>query len=684
MNSEFQIVNIRTLPKYTDAVISLGDKNSSTLGFLPAGAFDECAQRGLIYIAIKGGVLAGYLLYREVKRNNQFAIVHLCVEPEYRGSGLATNLIDEIKTIAKGSNGIFLWCRKDYEAVRVWETNRFTVMAEKKGRSKTGSILEMWVYKDESNTRQRDLWSTVETGVPAVLDANSFFDLSSNKQESKETQALLSDWVQDIELYVTKELFNEIRRSDNKKVRESSRQYAHTFSTLPAKEEEQKEIRSQLDSLLSESDSINFSSDKEQVAWAISGNADYFITRDNQLLRHSTEIRDLYGLEIIRPAQLIIKLDAALEEESYRPSILFNSEIRTRKINENDFGILFDHFRCNESGERKGEFISRLSNQASDIANNNLCLVEVNGRPSVFYACSPNDSGVQRIHFLRSTREIISRNVVEKILSLLIRDAVSQKVKLTIIRDAFYNDNIKEILEDLGFVHLNSGFIKLHIQGTTNSLDNPIEHSIPEIRTASDAIYRKFENRSLFEIETAYWPLKILTNEIENFIVAIEPYWAKELFDEEYASMDLFGSDPNLIFNHRNAYYRSGTRSGIENGSRILWYVKDKKKYPNSGTIRAVSLLDSFEIGKPKDIFKKYRSFGVYKWPDIYSMIKSDIEKNIMAFQFHSTEMLKTPVGFHEANKFIRDNGGSSNNFQSPLKICDKTFAQIYSCNTDL
>jgi len=684
MNTGFQIDNICALPQYIEAVKALGDKNSKTLGFLPAGAFDECAAKGLIYIAIKNDALAGYLLYREVKRNGQFAIVHLCVEAEYRGCGVAENLIDEIKSVAKGSNGIFLWCRKDYEIVRLWEKNGFTVLAERKGRSQAGSVLEMWVYKDENYTRQKDLWSAVETGVPVVLDANSFFDLSSNKEESKETQALLSDWVQDIELYVTKELFNEIRRNENKEVRESSRQYAHTFITIPAKEEDKKEIRYQLDALLGQSHNVNFSSDKEQIAWAISGNADYFITRDKQLLRHSKEIFELYGLEIIRPAQLIIKLDTALDEAAYRPSMLFSSTISTRRVNENDFNTLYEYFRCIENNERKGEFISRLGYLASEITKNKFRLVEVNGKPCVFYAFTPNDEGIQQVHFFRCIRDSISLKVAEKILSLLIRDAVSLKVQLTIIKDSNYTNNIKVVLDGLGFVHSSSGFMKMHIKGITNSIANSIERSPHEIRKESAAIYSKYEGKNIFEIEKAYWPLKIISNEIRNYIIAIEPYWAKELFDEEYSSMDLFGSDPSLIFNHRNAYYRSGTLSGMENGSRILWYVKDGRKYPGSGAIRAVSLLDSYEIGKAKIIFKKYRSFGVYKWPNIYSMINGNVEKEIMALQFHSTEMLDTPVGFHEANKILKNNGISSNNFQSPLKICGQTFVQIYNYCADL
>ena len=41
--------------------------------------------------------------------------------------------------------------------------------------------------------------------------------------------------------------------------------------------------------------------------------------------------------------------------------------------------------------------------------------------------------------------------------------------------------------------------------------------------------------------------------------------------------------------------------------------------------------------------------------------------------------MLKTPIDFHKINAILKEYGINSNNFQSPLKVSDDVFNEIYS-----
>src|SRR5438552_6929565 len=106
-----------------EQVISLGDKNSKTLGLFPREAFYESAFRKQIIIAYQNNKLEGYLLYRVVKTKNKLAITHLCIDEAARGKGIAELLLNElIQKFGKAVRGIGLNCRKDYtKASDLWE-----------------------------------------------------------------------------------------------------------------------------------------------------------------------------------------------------------------------------------------------------------------------------------------------------------------------------------------------------------------------------------------------------------------------------------------------------------------------------------------------------------------------------------------------------------------------------------
>ena len=678
MDIDIKIATIKEFPMVITQVKNLGDRNSKTLGFLPSGAFEDVASKGLILIALKGEALLGYLLYREVKRKNQIAIVHLCVDELFRGLGVAEKLINEIKSVGKGGNGIFLWCRQDYEIVDLWNKHGFLVRDEKPGKAQVGSLLEKWIYTDEMNAIQTDLWQPSASQTPVVIDANTFFDLRADDDESKESKALLSDWIQDIELFVTKELFNEIRRNGHRETRSACRQYAETFPLIQADERKKENIKKRLDLLLNGAKTRSFESDKSHIAWAICGGADYFVTRDLRLLNASQKITDIFGLKVLRPSQLIIRMDSILNQDSYRPNKLFNSEIEIKKIGSKEYNKLAEFFLYDYLGEKKGRFQEGLSNVFSDLLMNTSEMVEVDGVPAVFFSYIFNCFGAQEVNFLRATKSPLSLTVLYKIVVILINKAIYNGFLITVVQDEFLREEVVDVLEEFGFYRTSGKMVKVHFaQNKPPSLKDFSNNK--NLIDLVEPVLKSVKNKKPYYIERAFWPCKFLNVGVPNFIISIEPFWAKELFDENYAVSDLFGPAPELILNHRNVYYRAGAKSGIEAHSRILWYVKYNNAYPNSGAIRATSLLEDFEIGRPKKLFKKYMKYGVYQWENIYSMVDKDLDKDIMAIQFHSTEMLKTPIDFHKINAILKEYGINSNNFQSPLKVSDDVFNEIYS-----
>ncbi|MBT7790747.1 MAG: hypothetical protein HN757_17955, partial [Calditrichaeota bacterium] len=79
---KIQILNEN--PNFLESVIKLGDKNNSTLGFYPEGAYQESARKKKIIIAPDSERVLGYLLWNLSVTMDIASIVHLCVDEDCR------------------------------------------------------------------------------------------------------------------------------------------------------------------------------------------------------------------------------------------------------------------------------------------------------------------------------------------------------------------------------------------------------------------------------------------------------------------------------------------------------------------------------------------------------------------------------------------------------------------------
>ena len=141
---KIELLDINKSPEHFQKVIELWRSNSKTLGFFTLGAFEEYAIKKQIFIALYKNVCVGYLLYRVSK--NRSTIVHLCVDSNVRGRGIAKLLFDELKEKTKGLHGIILSCRRDYDASSLWPRLGFVGVNERIGRSYDGKPLTLWWY----------------------------------------------------------------------------------------------------------------------------------------------------------------------------------------------------------------------------------------------------------------------------------------------------------------------------------------------------------------------------------------------------------------------------------------------------------------------------------------------------------------------------------------------------------
>ncbi len=213
-------------------VVELGDQNKAQLGLLPASVIGKYATAGSIIVAEHEGAVHGYLLFRNVPTKSRASIVHLCVDTQHRGQGVADALFRQMRRLTMGLNGVSLNCRRDFEhPSRLWERLGFVPVDERPGRGQQDSILTVWWFDYKSS----NLFSEYRSNrVDVVMDANVFYDICETPlYPLADVLALKADWLaEEIRLVITDELLNEIGRNKHKERRTASRQLARAYVTV--------------------------------------------------------------------------------------------------------------------------------------------------------------------------------------------------------------------------------------------------------------------------------------------------------------------------------------------------------------------------------------------------------------------------------------------------------------------
>jgi hypothetical protein len=175
-------------------------------------------------------------------------------------------------------------------------------------------------------------------------------------------------------------------------------------------------------------------------------------------------------------------------------------------------------------------------------------------------------------------------------------------------------------------------------------------------------------------LEARFWPAKVLGTTLPTFIVSIRAEWAQHFFDDELASQFLFGTREELLLGIEGVYYCSAQHRHLTAPARILWYVSKGNDRAGSMSIKACSRLEEVVIGKPKDLFKRFRRLGVFQWKDVFQAAKNDISNDLLAFRFSMTERFSSPFPLDRLEALdIRQP------LLAPRRISDAQFATIYS-----
>ena len=681
------LINKTTSKEFNDAV-ELGDRNSKTLGFLPKVAFEKYAKQNQLIGAFDNnyGELLGYLLYRV--SYNKVTIVHLCINETKRNNSSANKLVNYLKKNTKQYDGIKLSCRNNYGIDSVWEKFNFVPIKEKIGRSKKGYPLTIWWFPHFQNNLLTQISEyELNNKIVAVIDMNIFLDIKEEREE--ESLALKSDWLlSEAILYYTREIYIEINKAKTPEVKKSSRDLLNNFEELLFKDEE--EFYKVLEELKNEFPlkHKNDKSDLNHIAYSISGGAQFFITRDDEILKNSKFFKK-YNLTVYRPSEFITHLDENIQVSKYKPQSLIGTSINSKRVTTSNIDFFTETFL--KPNERKNHFQKTIRNSLS--LPNKFELITISKKNHllafmIFDRTSENKLKIPVFRFLNSSLRI---TLTKHLLFKSILTSINEERTFVEINENHLEDDIKNAIQEARFTKLNNTWQKMNIKGVLDT-ENLYSRIDKEVNTKNiianiNSNLEKTENVTEFikkyNYERFLSPLKIKDLEISSYIVPIKPEWAEQLFnDKSKEKLDLFEPEYELLLNRENVYYRSSSPKIINAPARILWYSSENKSTKVKGSIIATSYVDEIFVDKPKKLFKQFEKLGIYKWKDISETAgKKD---KIMAFVFSDTELLKKPISLKSISNTFNVLENKKFMVVAPIKIKTETYLAVYKQGMNL
>lgn len=671
--------------------------HSATLGFFPDGAFDEYARDGGIIAATdkSSNELMGYICFRTTQRR-QAAIVHLCVNQKFMKNGIARGLFENMRArqVVQQCDEITVRCRRDFEANEIWPKLGFVAVDEFTGKNEQKRTVTRWRYE----IRTMPLFANIERKdnlVKVAIDANVFFDLYDNDEirvSREESKALMADWLQQfIDLRLTDEIFNEINRHKNINKRRVMREKVAQIGYFPCERTRARDVYIRLRNLIKLSDNDNSNSDRWHIAKSVAGGVQVYVTRDEDVLEQGALIYDEFSINVMRPCELIVRFGELQQEGSYRPSSLAGSAARTEPVRPDNINTVADFFfeGNGRRSSRRRDFIVFLRNSIAQ-SDKFICkrITDRTDRVLAAYVLDLSCGDRVKIPALHIASGAIGRAVLRHVLESIILESSCRNRIVVELSDPDLQPGLDIDLQDLHFVQQENRWIRLtldmigtrfEIAETLSRATAAISPVLPIVSNLIEALKLDVTSKEdLYLAERMLWPVKIRDLDLPCFIIPIKPRWASQLFDRELAGELLFGALPQLILNTENAYYRSARPNCFEVPGRIIWYVSQDRHFSRTMMIKGCSYLDEFLVDKPKAVFRRFRRLGVYDWADVFRTAEQDLSKSIMGIRFSGTQIMHSGLEWSELQEILTTFLGNKNQIQSPLRISEECYLEIY------
>jgi len=677
-------------PEHFDDIHRIWGANRQTLGLMPKDAFKDAIKKKWILVFLEDGHILGYLQFRYTIKTQTLSIVHLCIDKPYRGKGypekLINKLVDEFKYSARG---IKLNCRSDYHsAERFWNRYGFQPKSKQPSRGNNPNVhLVTWWYSFGT----LDLFSTNQNDkLKSVLDFNvlaKMMECDEDDEAREQILELMADWiVTEVDYYRTSETTNELFRDKNKNRQDQTRDFLRNYSELNIDKSLLKLKEVELESIY-KGKTINDISDRRQLAETVLSGIPYFITLDDGILKHREKVFEKFNLKVISPPQLRLEIDYSINSSNYYPNRLSAENFSIGKLKPEERTNLDTLFLSNATGEKKQSF-NKIINSIITKGELGEVLIIKERDEIVALVSYYEEEDFIIVPLVRTKYYPLTQTIFMQNLSDLLKIALNRGKKFIVISDIHISPLDKQILLKYDFFEVDNKWIRGIKQGIVSINDLEIElnnfgKAIPYLNELLQEVENSTDNKyylNMLSLEKMLWPLKIIEAEIPCFIIPIKPYYAKELFDTKAAKAELFGVQPKLIWNKENVYYRNIAPNVEKYPARILWYASDDRLSPRSKAIVCSSYLNEVVTGPAKEIFTKHERFGIYSWKkDILPLAKGKINTPIKLLMFSDSESFEYAIPLKKVKEILSKNQEKDNNFQSPLKIKNTTFMELYA-----
>ncbi|MBL8879310.1 MAG: GNAT family N-acetyltransferase [Phycisphaerales bacterium] len=662
-------------------IIDLADANTTTLGFIPAEVVAREARAGHILCALDvSGEVLGYLWFTVTRNPYQARVHHLCVDDRFRNRGVGLSLVDELKKRTRQTFGIALRCGRDLPAHKFWSSIGFIAKGERRGRGLQPRILTCFWYDHRHPSLEGEQFAKLAAEkVIAVVDSNIVFDIAeSSRPRHQHSTALLADWLSEfVALYVADEVYNEIDRHEHAELRERGRQIAHSLGSLPVSADAVDTIASSLRSAIKVGDSTSSRSDIRHIAASIAACARYFVTNDGDLLDHAELLEESTGLQLLTPLQFILDIDEVRRKAAYEPARLAGTELVTRPVAAFDAHELFSYFRNCDADESQAQFDAALREALTDPSLGISHVILAGEKPAGLLAIIGTTEGAE-IRLFRTARVRLSATIARHLAKKAIQYVARERDGVLLLNDSRAPQDIRAACFDLGFLERERNCAKVVIRGI---LDETVAAKaivgVVEGDSYEVVPQEPMDADKMFWLEKAIWPGFVRNKQIDNFLIPIQPRWAKELFEERLAAQNLIPSDEFLALHYENVYYRSGHQQIVRAPGRVLWYVSGEAGYSGTSCVCACSHIDEVLVGAPKEVFARFRRLGVFQWRDVSAIAEGNPGGQVCAIRFSGTRLLSRPMKYKRLRELLFGARGKTPQLTTALKLQHSEFYSI-------
>lgn len=669
IDADIRIVGVPPEGPLFDAVVELGDRSRGTLGFFPRAAFKEKAAKGTVIGVVLSGHLVGYVCFDLTRQC--LRLIHLCVDPDLRGRGIARKLVEHLQHHYAEYPGIVARCRNNYGLAAFWSELGFRQRTEVKGRSNDGHPLTVWWLDHGHPTLFSEL--AAEPLLYAAVDLCVVRDLASDagRPEAFDTQTLIADHVAGrLQMVSTPVLSQEIDSLEDERTRLPCVRFLGRLSSGHPVRADAIHLEQQLIAAARQKrrnypagNSDQF--DARHVAATAAADISVFITRDERLIDILGAAAADAGVKVLTPADVVAHLDELAGAAAFRPAALAGTGYRLQRLgagHDTEVSML-----ANTAEKESPRRIVRRWRNAALAGHERIGVYSPEGNLVVAWV---EERTVDRLHIplLRVGSHRLADTLARQVLFSLRTRAREARLPVVVVSDPHLTHPVRAALADDGFSGTAGAWHAHCVDTCADSLTVEAEAvraarrcDLPEpirLRSGMPAV-------TAAVVERAWWPAKIIDADMPCYLISIRQQYASELFG---LPATLFERDADLGLSREHVYYRA-SRPALSAPARILWYMSGTGQAIQQQGVFACSQLDDVVTGPPDELYERYRHLGVW---DLWQVRLASPGGKCQALRFSNTELFPATVPLTR----LRAMGQTQP--QGPLRIAPERFAAIY------